>query len=78
MKTLRSSAVIVAMGLLLGSCAPANVAPPGAIGYGNGFLPFASTPLAARAHEAADTALGLRVGPEGFGFQVTDGAWARS
>ncbi len=67
---------VVLLALLFSACAPSNVAPPGAIGYGNGFVPFVSTPLAARV-QAADgaAALGLRSGPEGFGFQYTQGPW---
>lgn len=38
-------------------------------------MPFVSTPLAARVHKPTNTALGLRLGSEGFGFQVTDGPW---
>lgn len=67
---------VVLLALLFSACAPSNVAPPGAIGYSNGFVPFVSTPLAARV-QAADgaAALGLRSGPEGFGFQYTQGPW---
>jgi hypothetical protein len=68
------SAVLAA--LLLSSCAPSNVAPPGAIGHGSGFVPFVSRPMAARVQSADGTAaLGLRTGPEGFGFQYTVGSW---
>ncbi len=68
--------LIVLSALLFSACAPSNVAPPGAIGYGNGFAPFLSAPLAARVQSADGTAaLGLRSGPEGFGFQYTVGPW---
>ncbi len=50
------------------------MAPPGAIGYSNSFAPFLSAPLAARVQSTDGTAaLGLRSGPEGFGFQYTVG-----
>ncbi len=75
MKPLHIIAVVLAA-LLLASCAPSNVAPPGAIGYGNTWVPFVSTPKAARVQSADGTAaLGLRTGPEGFGFQYTVGGW---
>lgn len=61
--------LFAALALLFSACAPSNVAPPGAIGYSNSFAPFLSAPLAARVQSADGTAaLGLRSGPEGFGF----------
>lgn len=68
--------LLAALALLFSACAPSNVAPPGAIGYSSSFAPFLSAPLAARVQSADGTAaLGLRSGPEGFGFQYTVGPW---
>ncbi len=67
--------IFALLAVIFSACAPSNVAPPGAIGYQNTFVPFVSTPQAARLQSGGGASLGLRSGPEGFGFQYILGPW---